>query len=61
MIMLMLVLMLKVVLRDGQLVMIMLMLALILKLLLRDGLRLFCMHAPLITYVGDTPFPKVCL
>ena len=30
-----------------------------LKLLLRDSLRLICMHAPLITYVGETPFPKV--
>ena len=26
---------------------------------LRDSLRLFCMHAPLITYVGENPFPKV--
>ena len=35
------------------------MLVLMLKLVLRDGLRLFCMHAPLITYVGENPFPKV--
>ena len=32
---------------------------LILKLVLRDSLRLLCMHAPLITCVGENPFPKV--
>ena len=25
----------------------------------RDGLRLVCMHAPLMTHVGENPFPKV--
>ena len=37
----------------------MLIIMLMLTLLFRDGLRLFCMHAPLITYVGENPFPKV--
>ena len=32
---------------------------LVLNVVLRDSLRLFCMHAPLITHVGENPFPKV--